>query len=334
MEIGTLYIGAQGSKITRVGERLLVRDRENKILEDVPFFRLRQIVCFGSVEITSAATAQLMKLGVDVVYMTLTGRFKYRLSNMNPSAVKCRQSQYEKASCNAFRLTLARAMLRGKLLNSKNWLIKRNRPANKLISESIWKISTSLEMLESASTTDELLGIEGIAAKEYFEGFRFLLKQDLGFGERNRRPPKDPVNAMLSFGYTLLFNMIMAAVEQSGLDPMFSNLHAIQDRRPSLALDLMEEFRCLTVDTVVMRIVNLVRVQPRDFFYDERAGTRMREETIALLVSELQARLKSRVVDPVNQNQFQIKDLFLRQAYQYKAVVCGDREIYQPVVSR
>lgn len=332
MEIGVLYISAQGSRITRVGERLVVRDRDDKILEDVPFFRVRQVICFGSVEITSAAVIQLLRRGIDMVYMSLAGRFKCRLSNMNPAQVKCRQSQYEKGADHTFRLRLGRAMLTGKLLNAKSFLVRRNRPACEQVSDSIWKIATALDMIESAQTPDELMGIEGVAAREYFNGYRYLLKQDLGFCERNRRPPKDPVNAMLSFGYTLLYNMVLAAVEQVGLDAHLSNLHAIQDRRPSLALDLMEEFRVITVDMVVMRLVNLVRVRPIDFFYDEEKGTRMREQTIALLISELQARLRAKVADPLTQNQFPIKDLLRRQAYQYRAVVSGEREEYRPVV--
>lgn len=334
MEIGTLYIIAQGSRITRVGERLIVRDKENKILQDIPFFRLRQVVCFGGVELTSAATYKLMQHDIDVLYMTLTGRFKYRLSNFTRTAAFCRQMQYKHSLDNDFRIKISRQILRGKLVNSKRFLVKRNRPAQAEVSDAIWNISNCIEMIDQAQTVDELMGIEGTAARDYFIGFRFLLKQDLGFFDRNRRPPRDPVNALLSFGYTLLFHKVLAAVEQAGLDPMYSNLHAVQDRRPSLALDLMEEFRVLTVDTIVMRMANLVRVRPIDFYDDERKGTRMRAHTIALLISELQARLKARVTDPSNQKQFMLKDMFLRQAWQYKAVVCGEKESYQAVIGK
>ncbi len=331
MEIGSLYVTVQGSRICRVGERLLVRGRDDKIIEDVPFFRLQQVVCFGCVEISNAALLQLVRRGIDVVFMSLGGRFKCRLSNMNPNHVRCRQNQYEKVADGRFRLRMAGDMLRGKLLNAKSFLVRRNRPASEAISESIWKIATAIEMIESASDIEALMGIEGIAARDYFAAFRLLLKQDLGFNERNRRPPRDPVNAMLSFGYTLLYNMVLAAVEQAGLDAWLSNLHAVQDRRPSLALDLMEEFRALVVDTVVMRLVNLVRVRPVDFFDDPEKGTRMRAQTIALLVSELQARLRAKTADPVTQSLFPIKDLLLRQAYQYRAVINGEREFYRPV---
>ncbi len=331
METGAIYVSAQGSRLTRVGERLVVRSREDKIIEDVPFFRLTQVICFGSIEITSAALGKLLRNGIDVIFLTLSGRFKYRLDNFNPAAIKCRISQYQKSLDQEFRLRTAGAFLQGKLNNARNFLIKRNRPAGEEVSAAIWKLKSATEMIPVAGSTDELLGIEGNAAKEYFAALKHLLKQDLGFNDRNRRPPKDPVNAMLSFGYMLLLKMVLAAIEQVGLDPMMANLHATQDRRPSLALDLIEEFRVPVIDTVVVRLVNLVRVQPRDFFNDSRLGTRIREEAIALLVSEIQARLRARLTDPVSQKLFQIKDLIIRQAYQYKAVVLDEKPFYQAV---
>lgn len=332
METGTIYVNAQGSRLTRVGERLVVRSKENKIIEDVPFFRLLQVVCFGSIEISCAALGKLIKTGIDIIFLTITGRFKYRLDNFNQSAIKCRIGQYQKSLEPDFRLKAARAIVKGKILNSKNWLVKRNRPAAPEVSASIWKLKSALEMAENATSVDELMGVEGIAAKDYFAAFKHVLKQDLGFSERNRRPPRDPVNAMLSFGYMLLLNYILSAIEQAGLDPMLANLHAVQDRRPSLALDLIEEFRCPVIDTVVTRLVNLVRVQPRDFFPDARQGIRMREEAIALLVSEIQARLRARFPDPVSQKQYQLKDLIVKQAYQYKAVILNEKSDYQAVI--
>lgn len=332
MESGAIYVSAQGSRLTRVGERLIVRSREDKIIEDVPFFRLVQVVCFGSIEITSAALGKLMRHGIDVVFLTLSGRFKYRLDSFNPAAIKCRICQYQKSLDPSFRLRMGAAFLKGKLVNARNFLIKRNRPACENVSATIWKLKSTIEMIAFAETTDELMGLEGSAAREYFAALKFLFKQDLGFNDRNRRPPRDPINAMLSFGYMLLLQSVVAAIEQVGLDPMLANLHAIQDRRPSLALDLIEEFRVPVIDTVVMRLVNLVRVQPRDFFTDERLGTRMREEAIALLVSEIQARLRARLPDPLSQKLFQIKDLIIRQAYQYKAVVADEKPDYQAVI--
>jgi CRISPR-associated protein Cas1 len=334
MEIATLYINTQGSKITRVGERILVRNRSNKIIEDIPFFRVKQIICFGQIEISCPALTQLVRRGIDVVFLSITGRFKFRIDSFNPASARCRQFQYQKSTDSAFRLKIAREMLRGKLLNSKAWLVKRNRPARAEVSQAIWRIATAIEMINSVTTTDELLGIEGIAAKDYFDGFKQVLKQDMNFQNRNRRPPRDPVNAMLSFGYTILYNMVLSAVEQTGLDPFYSNLHAIQDRRFSLALDLMEEFRAPVIDTVVIRLVNLVRVQPKDFFNDERAGTKMKESIIALLVKEIQLRLQARLPDPVNGNKYKLKDLIQRQSWQYKSIIFEEKDTYKPVLAK
>jgi len=329
-----MYVSVQGSRLTKVGERLVIRNKNGKILEDVPLFRLKQVVCFGTVEITNAAIIQLLRREIDVVYMTVGGRFKGRLSNFNESSVKCRMKQYQMALDEGFRLKVAKAILRGKLLNSKYWVMKRNRPASEVVSGKVWQITSCIDMIESAADTGALMGIEGTAAKAYFQGMRYVCKQDLGFTDRNRRPPKDPINAMLSFGYTLLYNMVLAAIEQAGLDPMLSNLHAIQDRRASLVLDIMEEFRSPVVDTVVMRMVNLMRVQPKNFYNAGTKGTRMEPQTIALLVTEIQSRLRAKLPDPVTRKMYKIKDLFLKQAYQYKALILGERDDYLPVLVR
>lgn len=145
-------------------------------------------------------------------------------------------------------------------------------------------IRSTLALVEKVETVEELMGVEGTAARHHFEALRLILKQDMGFKGRVRRPPTDPVNAMLSFGYTLLFNRMQSAVEQLGLDPLIGNLHRPEDRRASLALDLMEELRVLLVDSVVSGMVNRLEVVPGDFFKVPDKGVRMTEPTIAKLV--------------------------------------------------
>jgi len=161
-----------------------------------------------------------------------------------------------------------------------------------------------------------------------------LLKQDLGFSGRVRRPPTDPVNAMLSFAYTLLFNRVLSAVEQGGLDPMLANLHAFEDRRPSLALDLMEEFRVPVVDSIVMAMVNRVEVGPGDFTMLSGKGIRMSEIAIGKLVRAFQARLSEQLPHPVNGKSYSFREMIVQQAWQYKSVVLGEADEYRPIAIR
>ncbi len=334
MEDAVLYVTAQGARLSRVGERLLVRGSDGRILSDIPFFRLIQVVCFGSVEISGAALTVLMRRNIDVAFLTVDGRFKCRLSNLQPRAVVCRMRQYERQTDQAFRVRLAKAFVKGKILNSRTWLMRQNRTREDSVSKQVVGIRTCLDLLERAVGVEEILGLEGTGARYHFEAYRLLLKQDLGFAGRVRRPPTDPVNAMLSFGYTLLFNRVQAAVEQAGLDPALANLHSPEDRRASLALDLMEEFRPILVDSVVAGLVNRMDVGPGDFFRIPEKGVRMSEQAIGRLVKAFQNRLADEYSHPIEGRSFPFRDLLVRQAWQYKSVVLGEREEYQPIVTR
>jgi len=331
MDDATLYVTAQGSRLGRIGERLVVRSREGRIIGDVPFFRVRQIICVGTVEIGHSALAALLKRDIDVALLTVNGRFKGRLSNLQPRAVRCRMKQYERASDTAFRLDTAKALVRGKLTSSRVWLMRQNRAHDDALARAVLGVTSAQRAVDAAKTTDELMGIEGNGAKCHFQGIRAVLRQDLGFAGRATRPPPDPVNAMLSFGYTLLFNRVWSAVEQAGLDPMLSNLHAIEDRRPSLALDLMEEFRVIVVDPVVCGMINRLELDVTGFRLEEGKGIRMSEETIGRFVKKLQSRFADTCACPVDGRSYSYGDLIVRQAWQYKNLVLGERSEYIPV---
>ncbi len=332
MEVGTLYIVTQGSKLTKVGERLVVRSKENKIIHDMPFFKIRQIFCFGTVEVTAQTIFQIMYRNIDLVYLTKNGRFKCRLSNLNEKSVLSRIAQYQRSIDNNFKLEMARKIVIGKLANYKNWIMYKNRHGVIDANNEAFVISQSINLAESAESVDELMGIEGNGSKIYFEAFRKGLKQNLNFFERNRRPPRDPVNAMLSFGYTILYHKVLAAIEQAGVDPFMANLHSNQNSRPSLALDLMEEFRHFVVDNVVLKLVNLAQVRAEYFTYTADKGVLMNEYAIALVVKEIQARLGNSFYYPPDGKKMQLQEQILRQAYAYREAITKGVDYYEPLV--
>ncbi len=159
-----------------------------------------------------------MYRNIDLVYLTKNGRFKCRLSNLNEKSVLSRIAQYQRSLDEKFKLEMARKIVIGKLSNYKNWIMFKNRHGVIDANNEAFVISQSISLAESAMSVDELMGIEGNGSKIYFEAFRKGLKQNLNFFERNRRPPRDPVNAMLSFGYTILYHKVLAAIEQAGVD--------------------------------------------------------------------------------------------------------------------
>ncbi len=332
MEVGTLYIVTQGAKLTKVGERLVVRSKENKIIHDMPFFKIRQIFCFGTVEVTAQTIFQIMYRNIDLVYLTKNGRFKCRLSNLNEKSVLSRIAQYQRSLDEKFKLEMARKIVIGKLSNYKNWIMFKNRHGVIDANNEAFVISQSISLAESAMSVDELMGIEGNGSKIYFEAFRKGLKQNLNFFERNRRPPRDPVNAMLSFGYTILYHKVLAAIEQAGVDPFMANLHSNQNSRPSLALDLMEEFRHFVVDNVVLKLVNLAQVKADYFTYTADKGVLMNDYSIALVVKEIQARLGNSFYYPRDGKKMELQEQILRQAYAYREAVNKGVEYYVPLV--
>ncbi len=332
MEIGTIYITTQGAKLTKVGERLVVRSKENKIIHDIPFFKIRQIFCFGTIEVTAQTIFQIMYRNIDLVYLTKNGRFKCRLSNLNEKSVLSRIAQYQRSQDNEFKLKMARKIVVGKLSNYRNWIMYKNRHGVIEANNEVFAINQTINLGEKAESIDELMGIEGNGSKIYFEAFRKGLKQNLNFFERNRRPPRDPVNAMLSFGYTILYHKVLAAIEQAGIDPFMANLHSNQNSRPSLALDLMEEFRHFVVDNVVLKLVNLAQVRADNFTYTADKGVLMNDYAIALIVKEMQARLGNSFYYPHDGKKIELQEQILRQAYAYREAINKGAEYYEPLV--
>ncbi|HNV72295.1 MAG TPA: CRISPR-associated endonuclease Cas1 [Candidatus Ozemobacteraceae bacterium] len=334
MQDAVLYVSQPGARLTRTGERLIVRAIDGKIVSDVPMFRLDQVICFGTVEPSGSALLALSRRGIDLVFLSQDGRFKARIAPSRPRAVQCRVKQYQRSLDPEFRLTMARTLVGGKLNLSRVWLLRQNRNRDSRLTSQILGISGCIDSLREACSVDQLMGIEGTAARYHFEALKLILKQDLGFNGRVRRPPKDPVNALLSFGYTLLFNRVVSAVEQVGLDPMISNLHGLEDRRPSLALDLMEEFRTLIVDSVVVGLINRMEICATDFDDLGEKGVQMKERTLARFVKAFQDRLNDTMPHPREDRSFTLRDLIVQQAYQYKSVILGEASEYQPMTTR
>ncbi len=291
----SLYVVEQGSRLHRVGARLLVRDRERRVLRDVPMFRLDRVLLFGNVEVTTEAFVQIVRKGIDLVYLTRTGSFKCRANPLRLEDAELRVLQYRLSLDVERRLAAARRMVAAKIGNCRV-LLRRTTPAAPPIRGALMpKLKQLASEAERAPSLEFLRGIEGTAAREYFAGLGAKLKQDLGFLGRARRPPRDPVNALLSFGYTLLYGQVLSAVHTAGLDPYQGVLHVIQKGRPSLPLDLMEELRPL-VDGLVLGLVNRVALTARDFRMDPQLGCRMSERALARFVDTFHARMRGTVL--------------------------------------
>lgn len=288
-EGAVLYLHEPGSHVGKRSEHLIVR-KEGQEIQRVPIAAIHQVVIFGNIQVSTQALECLAALEVSVVYMTGYGRFIAALQPAPAKNVALRTNQYRLFTDPHHALMLAKAAVQAKISNQRTLLMRclRSRPLdesgnateNARGSDELAArdMADLLHRLDRVADPAVLLGTEGQAAALYFSQFPRMLKipvpasrgapaPGFDFKSRNRRPPKDPVNALLSFGYALLLKDCFSALCTVGFDPYLGFYHAGRHGKPSLALDLMEEFRAIIADSVVLTLINTGSLTPRDFLF-------------------------------------------------------------------
>ena len=264
-----IYVKTQGARIVKEGKHLLVK-KEGTIYHTLFTYKLDQVVIFGSVEITHRALVQLMRHGIDTVFLTSNGRYVGRIALPETKNVFLHKRQYSLLDDPVFGLKFARSIVAGKLANMATILMRIKRSKKDFLAgQKAQGIQDLLDKVETADNVDSVRGYEGRGSALYFEGFARGFVQDMGFRHRVRRPPTDPVNSVLSLLYTFLMNRVYAAVRIAALDPYPGFLHSLDYGRYSLALDLMEEFRPIIVDTLTLSLFNLKILQLEDFIIEK-----------------------------------------------------------------
>ena len=267
-----LYLTEQGSILRKTGDRILVTKDEETLL-DVPCAKIDQVLIFGSVQVTVQALSELLEHGIELALLTRHGRLKGQLTPIKSKNILLRVAQYDRSRDAAFAISTATEIVKGKISNGIEVLrrFSYNHP-ERGIQEIADRIEGRLAGVGAATSLEELNGLEGVAAREYFSGFGRMLLGDLPFAGRKRRPATDPVNALLSFGYTLIANEIHSLLDAIGFDPYLGFFHQIDYGRPSLALDLMEEFRHPLVDRFTVTLVNKGILKSEDFSPEPASG--------------------------------------------------------------
>jgi CRISPR-associated protein Cas1 len=259
-----LVVQTAGAQIGQRGDELIVSVK-GEAARKIPGQQVRAIYCYGAVQITAQAAETCLELGIDVSYFSPAGRFIGLLRGLPASGVDARRGQYRLFELPGVRLQLAREVIRAKIHNQRVMLMRNGDAPERVLS----LMSGFRDATESARDLTALLGIEGSAAALYFEQFESMLKQrddwKFDWRGRNRRPPRDPVNALLSLGYSMLAKELTGVCHSVGLDPFLGFMHQPRYGRPALALDLMEEFRPLVADSVAISLINRGELGPEDF---------------------------------------------------------------------
>jgi len=302
-----LYLTTQGSTL-RFQARRFVVEKDDQVLTTVPAVHVDQVLVFGNVALTTPAMAYLLEQGIEATFLSQDGRFRGRLVGPEGGNGLLRLRQYQRVLDTAWAVEVARAIVQAKLHNHRTLLRRYARrlgeaegepvsaEAGEVLSAAADELTGLIASAGHCRTVNSLSGMEGRGAAVYFGVFRHLLTAPgWAFDGRNRRPPRDPVNALLSFGYTVLVHNIESVVRAVGLDPCLGFLHQPAYNRPALALDLAEEFRCIVVDSVVLRCLNNQLIQPGMFRRDEAPGAAypvlLNDEGRGCFIRELEARL-------------------------------------------
>jgi CRISPR-associated protein Cas1 len=309
----------------------------------VPLHHIGSVVCFGDVLVSPAAMGRLAEEGKSLVLLDRNGRFKARLEGPISGNILLRQAQFAQASSAEFALAHGKACIAGKLKNSRTVLLRGARDANdesdaEQLRETAEALAINLRHLESAPAPDVVRGLEGESARRYFAAFPHLIRSDQRTAftpdGRSRRPPRDRMNALLSFLYSMLMNDCRTALESVGLDPQLGYLHTVRPGRAALALDLMEEFRSILADRLALTLVNRKQIQANDF--EERPGgaVQLHDAARKALILAYQERKQELTSHPLLDQKLAIGLLPQIQARLLARVVRGEAEDYLPYLER
>ncbi|MCX7984916.1 MAG: type I-C CRISPR-associated endonuclease Cas1c [Bacteroidetes bacterium] len=336
----TLYITSEDAYIRKEHETFVVEVNNQKILQ-APVKSIENIVCFGFKAITPALMAFCAENNVGISYLTEYGRFLARVQGAQQGNVLLRKAQYRIADDEAQALAIARPIVAAKVLNCRTLLQRhqRNHPEHCTpeLSTAITMLGNRISDISRAQTLDELRGHEGDCASIYFSELSQLIitqKDDFRFTKRTKRPPRDPVNALLSFVYVLLAIDVRSAIETVGLDPYVGFLHRVRPGRPSLALDLMEEFRAYLGDRIMLNVINLKQITSDDFEIQETGEVRLNDNARKIILTAYHKRKQEEIVHPFLEEKMTIGLLPYVQAQLLARYIRGDISSYPPFYIR
>ena len=337
VRLNTLYVLSEGAYLHRDHLSLLVQiEKETKL--SVPIHHLQSVAIFGSVMVSPGAMELCADSGVALTFLSMTGRLVARVDAPTSGNVLLRREQFRQADRPEACAKLAKQFIAGKLRNARQVVQRAARESDvpedtTRLESAANDIANAIRALEPATDLDVIRGHEGEAARAYFGGFSAMVRQDrdtFAMRERTRRPPLDPLNALLSFTYALLLHDCVAALTAVGLDPSVGFLHADRPGRPSLALDLMEEFRPLIADRLVLSLINRRQVDAKGFQTRDGGSVEMSDATRRAVVEAYQARKQEEVMHPVLEQTTRVAELPFLQAKLLARCLRGDLPAYPP----
>ena len=333
--MGTVYVSTDDAFIGKTDERLRVRANKETLL-DVPMIKVDGVVVLGRATVSPAALTELLSRNIPLSFLTGTGRFLGRLEPELNKNVFVRAAQWGAAGETAQAVHVVQGFVRGKLKSYRQLLLRAQREGKGEVSGQIERLDGAIAQINGATEIDSLRGLEGAGSAAYFASFDGLIRnRAFAFKTRNRRPPTDPVNALLSFGYSLLAHDVQGAINVVGFDPYLGYLHTQRYGRPSLALDLMEEFRPLVVDAMVLSAINRQALKGGDFVSEPLSGAvSLTDEGRRTFLRLYEQKKQSQFKHPVMGRKCSYQEAFEIQGRLLAKYLMGETELYPPLVLR
>ncbi|EAX48905.1 CRISPR-associated protein Cas1 [Thermosinus carboxydivorans Nor1] len=330
----TLYVTDAGSHIQKNAGRFLVC-KGDTILREIPLELLDNVVLFGSIQVSAKTITEFLKRGITLTWLSKTGEFYGRLESTRHIDIFLHRQQIRMGDRPDFCLKIAQAIIDAKIANCMTILRRYQRTANSPeVADHIHAMGIIAEKIPNVDKIETLLGLEGSAARHYFTALACLVPDDFAFKGRNKQPPKDPFNSLLSFGYTLLMYDFYTIVQNAGLHPYAGFLHKDRQGHPTLVSDLMEEWRPSIIDSLVMSLIHRREIQPLDFLPpDKNGGVYLNREASAEFIAAYEKRMTR--LNKYGGKELTFRQLLARQAKLLsQAIENEDPDIYQPIYIR
>lgn len=300
--LNTLYITTPESYLSKDGQNVVVSVRQQEVFR-IPIINIEGIVTFGYMGVSPGLMKLCTDNNVSIAFLSPHGRFVSRIQGQTRGNVLLRRTQYQLVDDEAWTLHVAQVMIGGKIQNYRNILRRyiRDYGANEEVEVAAQALESFKRDVFRTADKAQLIGVEGMAANRYFEVLPQLMTQQreaFPFAGRNRRPPKDALNAMLSLAYTLVANDVTAALETVGLDPYVGFLHTMRPGRASLALDMVQELRAYLGDRFVLSLINRRQISPRDFLFQGEKGVTLTDNGRRTFLTAWQNRKRETIVHP------------------------------------
>ena len=332
-----LFINENGARIGVNSERVVVEYNDG-MKRLIPIETLESVIILGKSQMTTQATIEFIQRGIPVSYFSKGGKYFGCLqSTGHVNAHRQRKQAALGDNNSAFAVELSKKFICGKIRNQQVLMKRYSITKDIDVSEETKYLVNCYEKVKKAKTIEEIMGYEGAAAKYYFSALAKEIDEKFLFHGRNRRPPKDPFNSMISFGYSIIMNELCGVIQSRGLNPYFGFMHQDRENHPTLASDLVEEWRAVIVDSVVMSLVNGHEIFPEHFEKDlDVPGCYLTKDGMKIFLNKLEKKLRTKIkylsyVDYAVSFRGAI-DLQVRQLV--KAIEENDCELYKPVIIR